>query len=283
MKRITLFISILTLALVTPIANQMNAGSTAAAGNSALAATIQKPKGDELTEVFQQIYPLSPTGRVHISNINGDVHINVWDQNSVKVDAVKRAYSQQRLSEATIDVTNTEDSVKIKTKYHQNQNSGGNRDDSAASVEYTLTVPRGARLQGAELVNGSLDVEGLQGDVNASLVNGAVKAERLGGEVKLSTVNGRIAVNAAGLENAKGVALNSVNGAIELVVPSGASANVEASTIHGPITNDFGLTEEKGQYVGRNLSGQIGSGGPRVRLNNVNGSIAIKRGGGMEM
>ena len=281
MKRITLLITILALALVTPIANQMS--STSAAGNSPVVGPIQKPRGDELTEQFSQAYPLSPTGRVHISNINGDVHINVWDQNSVKVDAVKRAYSQQRLSEATIEVTNTEDSVKIKTKYPQNQNFGGNRDDSAASVEYTLTVPRGARLQGAELVNGSLDIEGLQGDVNASLVNGAVKAERLGGAVKLSTVNGRIAVNASGLENAKGVALNSVNGAIELVVPGGAGANVEASTIHGPITNDFGLIEEKGQYVGRNLSGQIGSGGPKVRLNNVNGSINIKRGGGMEM
>lgn len=283
MKRITLFITILALALVTPITNQMMSGSTAAAGTSPVAGPAQKTRGDELTEEFHQTYPLSPNGRVHISNINGDVHINVWDQNSVKVDAVKRAYSQQRLSEATINVTNTENSVRIKTDYPQNRTYGGNGDNSAASVEYTLTIPRGARLQGAELINGSLDLEGLQGDVNASLVNGAVKANRLGGEVKLSTVNGRIAVNASGLENAKGVALNSVNGAIELVVPSGAGANVEASTIHGPITNDFGMTEEKGQYVGRNLSGQIGSGGPNVRLNNVNGSISIKRGGGLEM
>src|ERR687895_181901 len=118
MKKITLFITILTLALVAPIANQMRSGSTAAASD---AYTIQKPKGDELTEMFSQIYPLSPSGRVHISNINGDVHINVWNQNSVKVDAVKRAYSQQRLSEATISVTNTEDSVKIKTQYPQNR------------------------------------------------------------------------------------------------------------------------------------------------------------------
>jgi hypothetical protein len=33
-----------------------------------------------------------------------------------------------------------------------------------------------------------------------------------------------------------------------------------------------------GQYVGHDLSGQIGSGGPRVRLSNVNGPISIKRG-----
>jgi DUF4097 and DUF4098 domain-containing protein YvlB len=99
--------------------------------------------------------------------------------------------------------------------------------------------------------------------------------------VKISTVNGGIEANMARLEDAKGVTLNSVNGPIVLMVPSGANAQVKASTVHGAITNDFGLPVDDGQYVGHNLSGQIGTGGPRVRLNNVNGSITIKRGLGM--
>ena len=283
MTKAALLIAILPLAAVALVASEINVAHTYAALKieSFLDDAIQKPKGDELTEEFHQSYPLSPTGRVSVANINGDVHINVWDQNSVKVDAVKRAYSQQRLSEVTIDVTNTADSVQIKTKYPENQGyDRRNREDSAASVEYTLTVPRRANLDGAELVNGSLDVEGIQGDVQASLVNGTVKASGLGGEVKISTVNGGVEANLATLDGAKGVTLNSVNGSIVLVVPSGASADVKASTVHGAITNDFGWTVEDGQYVGHNLSGQIGSGGTRVRLNNVNGSIAIKRTGG---
>ena len=282
MKKAALLIAVLALAVVTLAVNEVNIaqGYAAATIPPSFSDAVQKPKGDELTEEFHQTYPLSPMGRVRVANINGDVHINVWDQNSVKVDAVKRSYSQQRLSEVTIDVTNTADSVQIKTKYPENQNYGGrNREDSAASVEYTLTVPRRANLDGAELVNGSLDVDGIQGDVHASLVNGTVKAAGLGGEVKLSTVNGGVEANLATLDGAKGVSLNSVNGSIVLIVPSGASADVKASTLHGAITNDFGLTVEDGQYVGHNLSGQIGSGGTRVRLNNVNGSIAIKRGG----
>jgi DUF4097 and DUF4098 domain-containing protein YvlB len=239
----------------------------------------QKPKGDELTEEFHQSYALTPTGRVSIANINGDVHISAWDRNEVKVDAVKRAYSLERLSEATIDVTSTADSVIIKTKYpERNLNfDSRTRETNPASIEYTLTVPRGARINGVELVNGSLDIEGVRGEVRASLVNGKVKANDLSGEVKLSTVNGAIEINAAGLAESKDVTLNSVNGAIVLSVPSGASAQVRASVVHGGISNDFGLTVEEGQYVGRNLTGQIGSGGPRIRLNNVNGSITIKR------
>ena len=298
MKRTALLIAILSLVVATLATNQMKVvDSFAATVQSSLADSIQKPKGDELTEEFHQLYPLSATGRVSIANINGDVHINVWDQGSVKVDAIKRAYSQQRLSEATIDVTNAADSVQIKTKYPENQNyNRRNREDSAASVEYTLTIPRQARLQGAELVNGSLDLEGVRGDVNASLVNGTVRANGLGGDVKISTVNGGVKANGLGgdvkissvnggveanvanLDSSKSVTVSSVNGSIVLYVPSGASADVKASTVHGAITNDFGLTVDDGQYVGHSLNGQIGSGGAKVRLNNVNGPIAIKRG-----
>jgi DUF4097 and DUF4098 domain-containing protein YvlB len=87
----------------------------------------------------------------------------------------------------------------------------------------------------------SLDIEGIQGDVQAALVNGAVKAGGLGGEVKLSTVNGAIEANVSRLTEAKSVNLSSVNGSIVLVVPSGASAQVRASTIHAELPTDFGL------------------------------------------
>ena len=289
MKKTALLIAVLSIAVATMADNQMKvvhshslvASHAFLAETVQLAESIQKARGDELTEEFHQTYPLTATGRVSIANINGDVRISAWDRNEVKVDAVKRAYNQERLSEVSVDVTNTADSVMIKTRYpERTQNFGTrNRENNSASVEYTLTIPRGARLDGAELVNGSLDVEGLQGDVHASLVNGQVKAGGLSGEIKLSTVNGGIEASAASLNEAKGVTLSSVNGPIVLFVPSGASAQVKASTVHGAITNDFGLEVEDGQYVGHNLSGQIGSGGPRIRLSNVNGSIAIKRGG----
>ena len=282
MKKAALLIVILAITLATMARSQATVvlEDNFLIPEPAALEPIQKPKGDELTEEFHQSYPLTMTGRVSIANINGDVRISAWDRNEVKVDAVKRAYSPQRLSEVTIDVTNSADSVVIKTKYpERDQNfDSRTRENNPASIEYTLTVPRGASIAGAELVNGSLDIDGVKGDVRASLVNGAVKAAGLAGEVKLSTVNGPQEINVATLDEAKGVTLNSVNGSIVLIVPSGANAQVRASTVHGPITNDFGLAVEEGQYVGRNLSGQIGTGGPRVRLNNVNGSIAIKRG-----
>ena len=281
MKKIALLTGILALAAATLVDNRINVTNTHAAPNTKIfnSDPTQKPKGDELTEAFSQTYPLSQTGRVHIENINGDVHVNVWDQASVKVDAMKRAYSQKRLSEVTIDVQSAPDMLRIKTKYPEDRTyDGRTREDSFASVEYTLTLPRSAQLDGADLVNGSLDVEGVQGEMRANLVNGTVTASGLGGEVKISTVNGSIQANVASLGTAKDVQLNSVNGAIVLTVPAGASADIKATTVHGKITNDLGLNVEDGQFVGHSMSGQIGSGGARIRLNNVNGSIDVKSG-----
>ena len=281
MKKVALLIGMLAITVATMARSQASVvlEHNAFIPEPAAFEPIQKPKGDELTEEFHQSYALTATGRVSIANINGNVHISAWDRNEVKVDAVKRAYSAERLSEVTIDVNNTADSVSIRTKYpERNLNfDSRTRENNPASIEYRLTVPRGARIDGVELVNGSLDIDGVQGEVRASLVNGRVKANDLSGEVNLSTVNGAIEASVAGLAASKGVSLNSVNGSIVLSVPPGANAQVRASTVHGQISNDFGLTVDEGQYVGRNLSGQIGSGGPRIRLNNVNGSITIKR------
>ena len=280
MKKVALLIGILSLAVATLADNRIKLSDAHAASliNSSCSESFQKSRGNELTETFSQVYPLTATGRVNIVNINGDVHVNVWDQNSVKVDAIKRAYSRERLSEVTVDVQSAADILTIKTRYPEDRNySGRNREDSWASVEYTVTLPRRAQLDGAELVNGSLDVEGVQGSVRASLVNGNVKASDLGGEVKLSTVNGGIEANVAALTTAKGVQMSSVNGSIVLIVPPGINADVKASTLHGAITNDLGLQVDDGQFVGHSLSGQIGTGGARIRLNNVNGSISIKR------
>jgi DUF4097 and DUF4098 domain-containing protein YvlB len=283
-KRTILTITILTIALAAVAVNRSRvtrADSARAQIETAPVVAPQPQEDQELTEEFHQSYALSPTGRVSIENINGPVHITVWDQSQVKVDAVKRARRQEGLANVKIDVTATPDSVRIRSKYpdwNQDWDSKEERGNQGASVEYSLTIPRKARVESADLVNGSLDIDGVEGDVEANLVNGRLKAENLGGGAKLSTVNGAVDVSLTRLDETKKVSLNSVNGRLVLTLPAGANAQVKASTIHGGITNDFGLQVTDTGFVGHELEGQIGSGGPRIRLSNVNGAISIKRG-----
>jgi DUF4097 and DUF4098 domain-containing protein YvlB len=228
-----------------------------------------------LTEEFHHTYPISADGRVELDNINGAVRITGWDRNEVKVDAVKYADSKDQLDDAQIQVSAGSNYVSIHTEYHSHNHYFGTHHDSA-SVEYALTVPRGARLDEIKLINGPLNIEGVGGEVRASCVNAEMIVEGLRGRAELSSVNGRMEVRFDGLSNAP-VELSSVNGSLEVVLPSDAKAEIEASTVSGRIENDFGLHVDGHRFVGHSLDGELGGGGgARIKLSNVNGRIEIR-------
>jgi DUF4097 and DUF4098 domain-containing protein YvlB len=241
----------------------------------ALAARASDHGDRTFTEEFHQTYPLSADGRIELDNINGDVHISSWDRNEVKVDAVKYAGMKERLDEAKIEVNSGADHLSIRTKYpdHNNTFNWGSH-HNPAGVEYTLTVPRTARLDEINLINGELDVKGVSGEVRASCINGRIEAENLAGRAHLSTINGRLVAHFDQLAS-NSVELDSVNGAVELTIPSDSKAKLEASTVSGGIENDFGLHVNHHRFVGHDLHGELGSGGAHIRLSDVNGHIEI--------
>ncbi|HVI07412.1 MAG TPA: DUF4097 family beta strand repeat-containing protein [Candidatus Binatia bacterium] len=229
----------------------------------------------DYTEDFHQTYAISQDGRVELDNINGDVHISTWDRNEVKVDAVKYAGSKERLDEAKIEVDAGKDYVAIRTKYpdHDHNFNWGSR-NNPAGVEYTLTVPRGIRLDEIKLINGGLDITGAAGEVHASCINGKLLARNLSGRAELSTINGRLESSFDQLPSSS-LELSSVNGSVDLTIPSDSQARIEASTVSGGIENDFGLHVNHHRYVGHDLRGELGSGGARIKVSNVNGRIEI--------
>lgn len=234
---------------------------------------------EELREEFHQTYKLTPEGRVSLRNINGGARVSVWDRDEVRVDAIKHARTRERLDEATIDVEATGDSVGVRTRYPTDELRWDSRDtrNNPASVEYTLTVPRRARVDSVELINGGLDVEGVAGLVKATCVNGRLNARGVAGEARLSTINGTLSAEFDRIEQGKTITLSSVNGTLDAVLPSDASAILKAETVHGTITNDLGLPVKRGEYIGESLEGQLGAGGAHVKLSNVNGVIRVRR------
>jgi DUF4097 and DUF4098 domain-containing protein YvlB len=281
LKKSLIVIVILGAALLSATSGRASKTQLGVARNAEVASSL--PGGEsaqELREDFQQTYPLSANGRLSLENLNGGVRIAVWDRDEVQVKAVKRAYRRERLDEAKIEVNATADAIRIKTTYpNGNQtftDEQKGRYNNPALVDYTLTVPRHARLESVDLVNGSLEVDGVEGDVKASSVNGRVTARGLVGIAKLSTVNGSLEATFAKLDEAKPITLGSVNGSVTLIIPSDANAIVRAGTVHGAISNEFGLKVQHGNYVGHELYGQLGAGGPRIKLGNVNGPISVK-------
>lgn len=226
----------------------------------------------EYTETFDRTYAMDPDGRVGLENINGDVTIEVWDRPEVRVYAVKTASSPERLAALKIDVDATDRGVFVDTHYPSSRELGEWSRHGHSEVEYTLTVPRFAAVDGIELVNGDLLIDGVEGEVEADTVNGTITVRGAVGEIDLETVNGRIELE-LGSAVTEDISLSSVNGTIEVFLAG--SAEIRAETVNGSIRNDFGLEVRKGKYVGSSMNGTIGGGGPLVDIETVNGGIRV--------
>lgn len=229
-----------------------------------------------LTETIDKTFPLAVGGTVSVENINGDVTFEVWGSQEVRVLAVKQASSQKRLDGLKVEIDADEDSIYIDTEHPSSRGWGFWGDNKGSQkVTYTITVPANARLRDVELINGRLEVSGVEGGVEATTVNGRISASGLAGSVELETVNGSMEVECTRLSSGDRVQLESVNGGVELYLATSVSARVEAETVNGSIKNDFGIEVKKGRWVGRSMSGEIGSGDVPIDISTVNGSIRV--------
>ncbi len=234
---------------------------------------------NDVTEKIEQTYPLNPNGRVSICNVNGPIHIEAWDRSEVHLEATKIADSRESLSQMEVIVDARPDQIRIETEYkpwNYNDKTDRNR-YRKLEVHYRLQVPRTAMLSEVEAVNGSVTVSNFTNLTKVSAVNGSVNATNLRGTAKLSTVNGTVNAYFDRVDSGSSISLDTVNGKVNLEVPSDINATLRAETMNGSISNEFGLPVKKGKYVGRNLYGRIGNGEVQIKLNSVNGGLAIGR------
>lgn len=223
-----------------------------------------------VTESFKQTYPLSADGTIHLENVNGDIEIVAWDRAEVSLGAEKKGKTNEDLAKVTLEIDSTPAKLRIKTKYAKTGRFG----TVNASVRYKLMVPAAARLEKIDSVNSAITVTGVRGSVNLDIVNGSITATGLAANARLESVNGSLHAEFASLAGVTEVKLDSVNGSASVTLPKDAGARIDADTVNGRISVDQSV--KLGKVGRRTFTGQIGTGGPTIELETVNGSISIK-------
>ena len=125
--------------------------------------------------------------------------------------------------------------------------------------------------------NGSVNVDGISGTLQATTSNGGIRARLQRPEpsrtVKLSTTNGGIDLTMDSLQN-NDIRATTSNGGITVKLPAQIGARVEAHTSHSAIHTDFDVFREISSDK-HELRGVIGRGGPTLELTTSNGSIRL--------
>jgi hypothetical protein len=150
--------------------------------------------------------------------------------------------------------------------------------DNDVQVEFRVKVPASVRFVG-RTVNGGITATGLQADAELATVNGGVAVETAG-TARARAVNGGISAHLGRADWTGLLKLETVNGGVEVVLPAGTNAEVEASTVNGGIESDFPIAVTGLHHGGRRrLHGTIGSGGRQLEISAVNGAIALRKAG----
>jgi hypothetical protein len=142
-------------------------------------------------------------------------------------------------------------------------------------------------------VNGCrIDVENVDGDIEANCVNGTIAMRNVSGSVVAHAVNGKVLVTMDRLDANKPLALSSLNGDVDLTVPAATKADLRMKSTNGDVYTDFEVTiqptpsgavertREGGKYrvrIDRGVQGTINGGGPMLSMTTMNGNVYLRK------
>jgi DUF4097 and DUF4098 domain-containing protein YvlB len=224
------------------------------------------------------------TGDVQVSNSHGDVNLNDLSgdvtvslrQGSLKIVKVTgNVVVDGRLNEVTVaDVTG---SVRVN-----------------GDVMDGLTLAHVARQVTYRSSRTDLEFASLPGEL--TMQSGDIKAKQMTGPVRLTTRSKDIHIDDVSgdvhIENSNGILevhtaklplgslqLSNRNADIRVVLPARAAFQLDASTRRGDITSDFGGINVSTSRGESRAAGSVGSGGPRLEINNEHGDVEIRKAG----
>lgn len=238
----------------------------------------------ELSETIDRTFDVRAGADFVLSNVNGKITISSWDQPKVRVIARKevdgdRDELKKALADLRVEMQPRNGGLVVTTHYPKESEGMSSilswlaGDHIDANVRYEVTVPRSMNVDVTN-TNGGIHLTEVNGKHELDTTNGKIEVKRCSGALDASTTNGGITAELLRVTQGEPLSFETTNGRIELALPAGVGANVDASTTNGSINSDLPVTTTR---TGSNsLRGTINGGGTALRMRTTNGGISIK-------
>jgi DUF4097 and DUF4098 domain-containing protein YvlB len=257
---------------------------------------------------IERTYTLDRDGRVYLEVKSGDVEVNSWDKNEVKIIAHKNA---------TIDIYHTEGNIRIIVSRPQSfhyelfipdkahlrvetasgrveaREIGGFVDVRTVSGDIkVITAENGIRCK---TVSGDIHLEKITGNADLKTTSGKITVEGIKGSIKADTVSSKIEIEAFShaeemeIESISGniklrgelspggiYELNSHSGNVKIGIPSESNFELRVETFSGNIHCDFEI-KMSGKIDRKKIQGVVGKGGTSLILSTFSGNIRITK------
>jgi DUF4097 and DUF4098 domain-containing protein YvlB len=179
----------------------------------------------------------------------------------VRVEAIKKAYSPERLKAISVQVSAQPNSISIETIYPPDSDAGFS--DRSGTVDYVIVVPDTIRISKLELTNGEMQLDGIRSDeARAQLGNGRLFAHNCFGNLNLSLKTGNLAIVYEWWEEREfSIHATIQDGNAFAYIPTEAAFHLIAHTATGKIANDFAEKEQRRTEPINKIDMLVGGGG----------------------
>jgi DUF4097 and DUF4098 domain-containing protein YvlB len=216
-----------------------------------------------LEEMIDHRYPIEPTATLSVTNRDGSIRVYGAgsETRSVRVEAIKKAYSPERLKAISIQISAGPNSISIETIYPADSDAGFS--DRSGTVDYVIVVPHTIRISKLELTNGEVQLDGMSSDeARAQLGNGRLFAHNCFGNLNLSLKTGNLAIVYEWWEEREfSIHATIQDGNAFAYIPTEAAFHLIAHTATGKIANDFAEKEQRRTEPINKVDMLVGGGG----------------------
>ncbi|MEP7342403.1 MAG: DUF4097 family beta strand repeat-containing protein [Acidobacteriota bacterium] len=228
--------------------------------------------GDRVGHCLMREQTIAATGAVTVDGKkNGGVSIKGWDRREVLVRAKVQTWANTKADAQAVaaQIFVATDGANIHAEGPADAREQG------WAVSYEVFVPRNTNLS-LKTHNGGINVSNVRGQIEFDALNGGVNLKQLAGHVKGTTKNGGLNIELDGSRwDGEGMDVTTTNGGVNLKVPENYSARLETSTVNGGMKFDIPITVQG--EIKREISTDLGGGGPTIRVRTTNGGVNIKR------
>jgi len=238
---------------------------------------------------------------LQVDNVFGSIVLTGYDGKEVQFVAHKtiKARTKERIQKAEeevkLDITEEENIIDIFVNGpFRCQHKGGreNRRDPGYRVHYDfeIKVPRKTNIFLKTVTDGDIRVTNVDGEFEVKNVNGKITMSDISGSGIAHTVNGEIKMLFSKNPDSD-CSFKTINGDIEVAFVKNLSADFRLKTFNGDAYSDFPVSylpvsssatekKENGKYVyksDRSVRIRVGSGGPEIKMDTLNGDILINK------
>ena len=239
-----------------------------------------------------------------VRNINGFIHVEGTGDPTVQMSVHKTIRAETAGDKADaerdvrLDVSEQKSTVEAVVRDRRNHVCGEpNHDDGRwervhyeVRFDFTVRVPRDARLRLCTINGGDLIVNGSEGGFDVDNVNGRIEMNAVAGSGRAHTVNGPVKVTFTA-NPTEASSFKTVNGNVEVSFVDGLSADFSMKTFNGGLFTDFDVQplagrtaaapeRRDGRFVYRAnefTRVRVGRGGPEMSFETLNGNVRALR------